>query len=376
MIKKLILTVLGVLLVGGALVGTKLEQFRAMGEAGANMVPPPQVVTSATARMDAWEDTIASTGSLVAVQGVTVRAEVPGRIVRLAFESGDEVEVGNTLVELDVSTETAELRAAEAAAALARADLERARDLYKKKTMSKADLDAADAQFKRSSAEVEAIRAAIEKRTIRAPFTGRLGIRQVNLGDVLSAGDPIATLQTLDPIYVDFRLPQRWLAALEPETPVRVQTDAAPGEIYEGMINVVSPEVDATTRNLRVRAIIPNHDERLRPGMFANVEVVLPVRREVLAIPATAVLFAPYGDSVFVIEEEESGSEGAPTLKLHQRFVRLGGQRGDFVSVVEGLDAGERIASSGVFKLSTGMSVVIDNSLAPKAEVAPRPDNI
>lgn len=376
MFKKLILTVLGVLLLGGALVGTKLEQFRAMAEAGANMVPPPQVVTSAVARRDAWERTIASTGSLVAVQGLTVRTEVPGRIVRIAFQSGNVVETEDVLVELDVSIEMAQLRAAEAAAALAKSDLARARDLYGKKTMSRAELDAADAQFKRSSAEVETIRAAIDKKTIRAPFAGRLGIRQVNLGEVLSAGDPITTLQTLDPIYVDFMLPQRWLASLEPGTRVRVATDAAPGEIYEGSINAVSPEVDSATRNLRVRATISNRREKLRAGMFAKVEVVLPARNEVLAIPATAVLFAPYGDSVFVIEEEEGGSDGVDKLTLRQRFVRLGVQRGDFVSVIEGLEAGERVVSSGVFKLSSGMNVVIDNTLAPKAEVAPRPDNI
>jgi len=374
-IKKLILTILGVLLVGAALVSTKLEQFRAMGEAGAKMVPPPQVVTSAVARNDSWENTVVSTGSLVAVQGLVMRTEVPGRIVRIAFESGNAILAGEILVELDVSTEKAQLRAAEAAAALAKADLARARDLHKKRTMSKADLDAADAQFKRSSADVATIRAVIAKKTIRAPFSGRLGIRQVNLGEVLREGDAIASLQTLHPIYVDLMLPQRWLTALAPGTLVRVTTDAAPGVVYEGSINAVSPEVDSATRNLRVRATISNRGEKLRAGMFANVEVVLPARSEVLAIPATAVLFAPYGDSVFVIEKQEGGADGTTERTLHQRFVRLGSQRGDFVAVVEGLEAGEQVVSSGVFKLSTGMKVVIDNTLAPKAELAPRPSN-
>lgn len=376
MFKKLLFTLVGVVIVAGALVGTKLEQFRAMGEAGANMVPPPQVVTSAVARDDEWENTVVSTGSLVAVQGLVLRSEVPGRIARIAFESGAAVEAGDVVVELDTSTEKAELRAAEAAAALAKANLARARDLYRKRTMSPAELDAADAQFKRASAEVEAIRSRIEKKTVRAPFSGRLGIRQVNLGEVLAEGDAIATLQTLAPIYVDFTLPQRWLASLEIGTLVRVTTDAAPGELYEGTINAVSPEVDSATRNLRVRATLANRGEKLRAGMFANVEVVLQSRRKVLAIPATAVLFAPYGDSVFVIEEREGASDGATELVLRQRFVRLGVRQGDFVDVTQGLEAGEQVVSSGVFKLSSGMRVVVDNTLAPKAELAPHPDNI
>lgn len=376
MFKKLLFTLVGVVIVAGALVGTKLEQFRAMGEAGANMVPPPQVVTSAVARDDEWENTVVSTGSLVAVQGLVLRSEVPGRIARIAFESGAAVEAGDVVVELDTSTEKAELRAAEAAAALAKANLARARDLYRKRTMSPAELDAADAQFKRASAEVEAIRSRIEKKTVRAPFSGRLGIRQVNLGEVLAEGDAIATLQTLAPIYVDFTLPQRWLASLEIGTLVRVTTDAAPGELYEGTINAVSPEVDSATRNLRVRATLANRGEKLRAGMFANVEVVLQSRRKVLAIPATAVLFAPYGDSVFVIEERDGASGGATELVLRQRFVRLGVRQGDFVDVTQGLEAGEQVVSSGVFKLSSGMRVVVDNTLAPKAELAPHPDNI
>ena len=379
MLKKFVLTILGVLLVAGALVGTKLEQFRTMGEAGANMVPPPQIVTAAVAREDEWENILSATGSLVAVQGLTLRAEVAGRIVRIDFESGAAVEARQVLVQLDVSTENAQLRAALATEALAKANVARARDLRKRNTMSPAELDAAEAEFEAATAQVEAIRTSIEKKTVRAPFAGRLGIRQVNLGEVLSVGDPIATLQTLDPIYVDFALPQQWLGALNVGTQVRVTTDAAAGEIYEGRIDAVSPEVDPVTRNVRARATIANTGEKLRAGMFANVEVVLPAREEVLAIPATAVLFAPFGDSVFVIEKEEGSKTDAgeePKLHVRQRFVRLGTRRGDFVDVVEGLEAGEQVVSSGVFKLSSGMHVVVDNSLAPDAKLAPRPDNI
>jgi membrane fusion protein (multidrug efflux system) len=376
MFKKLILTVFGVLLVAGALVGTKLEQFRAMGEAGAKMVPPPQVVTAAPARNDEWETTLSATGSLVAVQGVTVRAEVAGRIVRISFESGKAVEAGRVLVEMDTSTEKAQLQAAQAAAALARANLERAKELFAKKNMSPAERDAADAEYKERTAQVATIQSTIDKKTVRAPFSGRLGLRQVNLGEVLAVGDPITTLQTLAPIYVDFSLPQQWLGDLAPGNSVRVTTDAVAGEVYEGTISAVSPEVDPVTRNVRTRATIANRDEKLRAGMFANVEVVLPSREKVLAIPATAVLFAPYGDSVFVIEEHEAESGGKKEQTVRQRFVRLGTRRGDFVAVVEGLEAGEQVVSSGVFKLSSGMQVTIDNTYAPQAELAPRPGNI
>lgn len=375
MLKKLILTVLGVAIVAGALIGTKLEQFRTMGEAGANMVPPPQVVTAAPVRSDEWENTLSATGTLVAIQGLTVRAEVPGRIVRIAFESGTTVEAGKVLVELDTSTEKAQLREAEASEALAKASLARARNLNTKRILSPADLEAADAEYKEAVAHVETIQSSIAKKTVRAPFSGRLGIRRVNIGEVISASAAIATLQTLAPMYVDFALPQRWLTALEPGTPVRVRTDADPGVIHTGSISAVSPEVDPVTRNVRARATIANSDEKLRAGMFANVEVVLPSRQKVLAIPATAVLFAPFGDSVFVIEEQQAEAGGDKEQIVQQRFVRLGTRKGDFVAVVDGLKAGEQVVSSGVFKLNSGVRVVVDNSLAPEAALEPRPVN-
>jgi membrane fusion protein (multidrug efflux system) len=375
MFKKLILTVLGMAIVAGALIGTKLEQFRTMGEAGANMVPPPQVVTAATAAKDEWENTLSASGSLVAVQGLTVRSEVPGRIVRIAFESGTAVEAGTVLIELDSSTEKAQLREARASEELAKANLTRARNLSAKRILSPAELEAADAVYKEAVAHAETIQADIAKKTVRAPFSGRLGIRQVNLGEVISAGAAIATLQTLTPIYVDFALPQRWLSSLALGNSVRVLTDADPGEVHEGEITAVSPEVDPVMRNVRARATIANNDEKLRAGMFANVEIVLPSRQQVLAIPAPAVLYAPFGDSVFVIEEQEARADGEKQLIVHQRFVRLGTQKGDFVAVVEGLEAGEQVVSSGVFKLNSGMAVVVDNTLAPKAGLNPRPEN-
>lgn len=373
MFKKLLVTFLGVLLLAGALVGTKLEQFRSMAEAGAKMVPPPEVVTAATATPDQWENTLRATGTLVPVQGVTVSSETPGKILRIAFESGTPVSAGDVLVELETSTEKAQLRAAEASAALAKANLSRSRELRKKSTVSPAELDAAQAQYDEAAAQAESIRTSIAKKTIRAPFSGRLGMRQVNLGEVLAEGDAISSLQSLDPIYVDFALPQQHLSQLALGLDVRVSTDAAEGESFLGSISAISPEIDRQTRNVLVQATVSNRGEKLRGGMFANVEVVLPSRENVLVIPITAVLFAPFGDSVFVIEEGGANSTAAAQTSLRQRFVRLGAERGDFVAVVDGLSPGDRVVSSGVFKLRSGMPVEIDNTLAPDAKLDPRP---
>lgn len=373
MLKKFTFTLIGVVAVVGAIVGTKMRQFKAMGAADANMVFPPEVVTADVVSEQDWESTIGATGTLAAVQGVTVAAEMPGKVVRIDFASGAGVGAGDLLVLLDVANEEAQLRAAEAAADLARLNLDRAKELRSRGTNSQAELDAAAAQAKQAVAQADGIRAVIAKKTIRAPFAGRLGLRLVNLGQILREGDAIATLQTLDPIHVNFSLPQQRLAQLATGMAVRVASDAAPGESFTGAINAVSPEIDPATRNVRVQATLANPDGRLHPGMFANVEVVLPARNRVLAIPATAVLHAPYGDSVFIVEEKESEKSGGMEKVLRQQFVRLGAARGDFVAVESGLHAGETVVTAGVFKLSPGMKVVIDNTLAPDARLAPEP---
>ena len=369
------LTVVGIILVVGALVGTKLNQFSVMGAAGAAMVIPPETVTAATARDDSWETSITATGTITAVQGVTVSAEMAGKVVKITFESGSTVQAGDLLVQLDTSVEEAQLRAAEAASALANLNLARARTLRENNTNSQADLDGADAQAKQAEAQAENIRAVIAKKTIRAPFAGRLGLRLVNLGQILKEGDGIVSLQTLDPIYADFSLPQQRLAVLNAGVVVRVTSDAAPGTTFEGKINAVNPDVDVVTRNVRLQAILANAGEKLRPGMFATVTVVLPVRETVRVIPTSAVLYAPYGDSVFVIDEKKNEKTGQTEKVLRQQFVRLGTARGDFVAVVSGLEKGESIVTSGVFKLRPGETVVIDNKLAPDAQLAPKPND-
>jgi len=367
--------ILAIIVIAGPLALVKTAQIKKMiaaGEAAAAAMPPT-TVTAADAQPQSWENSLPATGSLLAVQGVTVGAEVPGKVVQIAFEAGAAVKAGDLLVQLDTTTEEAQLRAAEATAALAKANLERARELRQNNTNSVAELDAADAQAKQADAQVEAIRAVIAKKTIRAPFDGRLGLRLVNLGQILREGDPISTLQTLDPIYVNFSLPQQRISQIAPGSVVHVTSDAAPGESFEGRITAISPEVDTSTRNIRVQATITNRGEKLRPGMFANVDVMLPTRTEALAIPATAVLYAPYGDSVFVIDEQKDEQSGKVQQVPRQQFVRLGAARGDFVNVVDGLKPGEKVVTSGVFKLRGGMPVVIDNTLAPDAKLAPKP---
>jgi membrane fusion protein (multidrug efflux system) len=373
MTKNIIITLVGLLILIGLPIAIKMRQFNVMSTT--SMVNPPETVTADRARKVFWPNTVTAVGSLVAVQGVTVGAELGGKIVKIAFESGDRVKTGDMLIEIDTSTEEAQLRSADAAATLARINLNRTRELLAKRTVSRAEFDSAEATYKQTIAEADNIRAIIGKKILRAPFAGRLGLRLVNLGQILKEGDPIVTLQTLDPIYADFSVPQQLFSILAVDTPVRVSTDAAPGEIFEGTINAVSPEIDSVTRNVRVQAIISNVGEKLRAGMFANIEVMLPDEQAVLAIPATAVLYAPYGDTVFIVEEKRNKQIGKIQNVLRQQIVRLGDTRGDFVSVLSGLKAGDQVVTSGVFKLRPGMPVVIDNTLAPNAQLSPTPPN-
>lgn len=355
----------------------KKKQFKTMEDTEAAMASmmPPTTVTASPAGEDTWGASLLAPGSLEAVQGVIVAAETPGKVVKIAFEPGATVQAGDLLLQLDTSTEEAQLQAAEASAELAKLNFNRARDLRQSNTNSQADLDAADAQAKQAQAQAESIRSVIAKKTVRAPFAGRLGLRLVNLGQILREGDNITTLQTLDPIYVNFSLPQQQLAQLVAGTAVRVTSDATPGKIYAGEITAVSPQVDLATRNISVQAQIANGEETLRPGMYATVEVVLPTKAAVVTIPVTAVLYAPYGDSVFVVSEQKDEKTGKTAQVLRQQFIRIGGARGDFVSVIDGLKTGEMVVTSGVFKLRPGTPVVIDNKLAPKAELNPKPNN-
>ena len=375
MFKKIFLTVLFLLLLVGALAGAKFWQFQTMFAAAAQMVPPPTTVTTSTVTADRWQPTLDAVGSVVAVQGVTISAEVAGTVKRLAFESGATVRAGEVLVELDDAVEQAQLRSASANADLSRLNLERARNLRPRNLVSQSDFDSAEAQAKQADAQVDNIRAVIAKKTIRAPFAGRLGIRQINLGQFLDGGAAIVSLQAVDPVYVDFSLPQQELARLRVGMVVRVTSDAAPGQTFIGTLSVISPEIDALTRNVRLRATFDNRSGRLQPGMYVSVAAVLPTTQQVLMIPITAVRYAPYGDSVFVVEDRKDEKTGVVGKVAVQKFVRLGPSRGDFVVVESGLNAGETLVSTGVFKLRNNAPVAVDNTLAPDFQLNPKPAN-
>jgi membrane fusion protein (multidrug efflux system) len=373
MYKKVLAAIVGVILLVGSIVYVKLGQFTAMGEAAQAMVMPPTTVTAVDISEAQWEQVISATASVSAVHGVTVSAEAGGRITDIRFESDSVVEAGEILLQLDTTTEDSQLASAQASAALARTELKRLRKLISKKLASEDVVDRAEAQVKETVAQVGVIKASIQKKTILAPFSGRLGLRQVDLGQILSVGDPVVALQMLDPVYVDFSVPQQKLSFLQRGMKVRVTSDATPAQSFEGKITAINPEVDPVTRNVQIQALVNNPQEKLRTGMFVNVEVVLPETRQVMPVPATAVLYAPFGNSVFVIDEQKNEDSGEAEKVLRQQFIKLGQARGDYVDVTDGLKSGETVVTSGVFKLRSGTKVIIDNALAPEFSLTPNP---
>ncbi|MBU2984411.1 efflux RND transporter periplasmic adaptor subunit [Saccharophagus degradans] len=367
--KNFLLTLLGLVIVVGLIAGIKASQIFAMFGAMETMTMPPSVVASSPVEQQEWEQTLSSVGDLEAVQGVVVGADLPGRVVKLEFTPGAYVEEGAPLIQQDISSEKAQLRAAEAAVALAKSNLDRSSELLRKQVVSKSDFDAADANYKSAVAQADNIRTTIQKKTITAPFAGRLGIRMVNLGQDLAAGTPIVTLQTMDPIFVNFYLPQQELPKITLGAEVRLTTDAVPGKNFTGAITAINPEIDPATRSVRVQATLKNDSNELLPGMFTKVKVIMPEKRKVLAVPQTAIAYATYGDSVFVVTKENDA------LVAKQQFVRLGTTLGDYVEVTAGVTAEDEVVSSGVFKLQNGAPISINNEVQPKYEQAPTPDN-
>ena len=362
-----------VILIVGGIAATKVSQIKVMMAARPSFPPTP--VTAATVTATTWQPILPAVGSLVAVQGATVAAQLDGNVTRIEFESGSTIKAGDLLIQQDVTSETAQLQAAQAAVALTRVNLQRSRDLLNKATISQQQYDTDDANAKQALAQAANVQSIIDKKTIRAPFAGRLGIRLVNLGQTLKAGDAIVSLQALDPIFADFYLPQQDLQRVAQGTAVRISSDAIKGRSASGRVTAINPDVDSATRNVLTEATFANPDGRLRPGMFVDVEVILPATHPVLIIPATSVLSAPYGDSVFVIEDRPDAASGRTAKVVRQQFVRLGERRGDFVAVTSGLKAGETVVTTGAFKLHNGVPVTIDNSLAPDAQLAPEPDD-
>jgi membrane fusion protein (multidrug efflux system) len=369
--KRIIILALGFLILISSLAAMKAFQFGAMANHAKGFRPPPVTVTSAAAQAATWPDELTAVGSLTPVQGITVSAELAGTVAAIAFEPGGMVRKGDLLVRQDTALEEAQLPGAEAAAELARLNRERAAHMFQEKAISTQDRDTAVATHEQAVAAVNAIKATLAKKHLRAPFSGHLGVKQVSLGQLLKVGDPIVALESLDPIYVDFSLPQQESAKVRTGQSVKITCDALPGRTLQGRVTAVNPQVDSDTRNLKVQATLANPDRALRPGMFVNVALGLPAPREVVVIPATAVLYAPYSDTVFLLEP---GPDGQGRV-LRQQVVRIGEKRGDLVAVASGLKAGQQVVSTGVFKLINGQSAVVDNSLAPAFQQAPQPEN-
>src|ERR1700738_4232732 len=334
---------------------------------------PVETVTSAQVKEEDWAPVLSSVGSVSAVQGAIVSAELGGTVSEVGFESGAVAKKGDVLLRLDTSSEQAQLRTAEADLELARADLERSRGLATRKVISKAELDSAESKFKQKEGSVDNMRAMIAKKEVRAPFDGQLGIRQVNVGQMINAGQLVVSLQALDPLFVDFAVPQQNLPNLVQGLEARVRTDALGDRVFAGKVTAINSSVDTATRNVSVQVTLDNHDHALKPGMFAKIEIILPTKQKTLVVPGTAVSYAPYGDSVYVIETKKDEKTGKESQTIRQAFVRVGEARGDFVSITAGIKAGDTVVGTGVFKLRNGMAVTINNDLAPKPELNPTP---
>ena len=359
-----------ILLVVGAIAFWKYYTIRTLIAKMSAQKPPPTVVSSIKAVEEVWQERRHAVGSLAAVQGVTVSNELPGTVQSIAFESGTLVKQGDLLVQLDVTNDQAQLRGLEAQATLARVNLDRAKGLRNSNTNAQTDLDTAEAQHQQAQAAVDTLKANIAKKTITAPFAGQLGLRQVNLGQYLAAGTAIVTLQAMDPIYVNFTVPQQDVVNLSPKQSVQVSIDAYPGEAFDGAINAINAKVDDATRNLAVQATLGNAGGKLKPGMFGAVDVLLPRQARLITLPQATIVYNPYGNAVYIVEKSKEAA-GAGALIARQRFVQLGETRGDQVAVLKGVQAGDEVVTSGQIKLRNGAAVAINNSVTPENNPAP-----
>jgi len=363
-----------VLIVVGAIAALKFYSIHQIAVARAAAKPPPVTVAAISAAETTWQRQLHAPGNLAAAQGVTVSNELAGSVAKIDFESGQHVQQGDLLVQLDVSTDQAQLRGLEAQAELNKISLQRARELRATNANPQSDLDSAEAQYKQAVANVDNQRALIAKKTIRAPFTGRLGIRQINLGQYLAAGAEIVTLQAVDPIYVNFFLPEQDITDLRPGQAVRIAVETFPDVMFTGVISALNSKVDDATHNIQVQATVRNADERLVPGMFATADVVLPRQDQYVTLPETAIVYNPYGNAVYVIEKSPDAG-GAGPLVARQRFIQLGETRGDQVAVLKGVQAGDRIVTAGQLKLRNGSAVQVDNTVELSTNPAPQPPN-
>jgi membrane fusion protein (multidrug efflux system) len=372
MFKRFLIAISGFAVVVLTLGAVKVAQIKQMSSV--SHVPPPTAVTTAEAKPMEWHSYLKAIGTLAPVEGATLSADADGIVSRIVADSGTAVKAGDLLVELDASVELAQLAAAQAQADLARLNYERAKDLWAQKSNSKSDLDLAEATLKQSVANAAALQAQIAKKQVRAPFDGRVGIRLVNVGQFVPRGKDMVPLQKLDPIYVNFNVPQQQLSVLSVGQKASVGIDAFDGKAFEGAITAINSEVDASTRNISVQAKLANPEEKLRAGMFAQVEVELPAGAPRIVVPATAINYAPYGNSVFIVEKMK-GPDGAEYLGVRQQFVKLGDTRGDLITIEDGVKPGEQIVIAGVFKLRNGMAVQVNNTYQPTSNPSPKPAN-
>jgi membrane fusion protein (multidrug efflux system) len=373
--RRKMLQMLGLALLTLCAIGfLKYRQIRAGMAMGARFAPPPTAVPTYRVTSSPWQPALSSVGSLRALQGVLVSTDLPGIVSTIHFESGTEVKQGDLLLQLDSTEQEAQLRSSEARLDLARSELQRKQELLAKRAISPAEFDAAQADLRQSEAAVSETRALIARKKILAPFQGILGIREVNLGQYVTPGTPVVRLESLDPILIDFALPQHHFQQLQKGAPIRVTAEGAGSDLFEGTLSAVDARVDPTTRNIRLQGTLPNPARKLRPGMFARVEVLLPVQETILSLPASAISYAPYGNSVFVVTES-TGPDGQPEKTVEQQFVRTGERRGDMVAILHGVKEGDEVVATGVFKLRNHAKVRVDNSLLPSAQTAPKPKN-
>lgn len=372
MAKRMILMLALAGVVVASLGFVKYRQIRAAAQTV--MEPPPEAVTTIVARQEKWPATLNVIGTMVAVQGVTVSADLPGTVARIAFDSGKSVNAGDVLVELDTRQERAQLAAIEAQRDLAHINFARMQQLVKEGVVAQTEYDNATAQQKATDAQVGEIRATIARKTIRAPFSGILGIRQINLGQYLAAGEAIVSLQALNPIYVNFGVPQQEGAKVRVGRTIRVTSSDAAGAGFTGRVTAIDSVVNEATRNLQVQATLANPGGRLRPGMFVQVEMIVGADRPVIALPTTAINYAPYGDSVYVVSDLKDPA-GHTYRGVRQQFVKLEGSRGDQVAVVSGVKPEDEVVSSGVFKLRNGAAVQVNNKVQPQNNPTPKPED-
>jgi membrane fusion protein (multidrug efflux system) len=374
MTKRLILTLLVVAAILGGLGFVKFHQVETAIAQGAAFQVPPTAVTTVVAQRETWPSNLAVIGTAAAIEGVTVSADLPGTIDKIHFESGQSVHEGDILVELDTRQEKAQLANLEAQRDLARINYDRAQQLVKAEVIARSDYDNANAQQKATEAQVGDIRAAIARKTIHAPFSGVLGIRQVSLGQYLAAGQAIVSLQSLDPMYVNFGVPQQNTGEMRPGRSLRVTNGDLPGMMFSGKITALDSVINEQTRNIQVQATVANRGNKLRPGMFVQVELPVGQPRQVVPLPASAINYAPYGDSVFIVVEMKD-AKGNPYRGVRQQIVKVEGARGDQVAVISGINPGDEVVSSGVFRLRNGAPVVVNNTVKPANSAQPKPED-